>query len=162
MTYGISNELSGSAGNGRLLDNDGALTSILSDIGSDSLESSHISSTASTDTTVLGRGVDGNKDDIGLTDMLGNVGRKEQVGETLLKFKLALLSTRSLTVRGRLVGNLCGTSTIAGNTDNVVQTGLVDGRVEGVPATDTGGVSVDNSNLNVRVLESDNSGSWAT
>lgn len=131
-TYGISDELSGSARNGALLDNDGTLTGVLGNNSGDSLERGHVSGAAGTDTTVLGGGVDGDEDNVGLTNVLGDVGREEKVGLAGLKSNL---------VRGTvLVGDGRGTSAITSNADNVVQTGLVDGRVLRVPSADSGGV----------------------
>lgn len=53
-------------------------------------------------------------------------------------------------------------SAIASDADNVVQARLVDGGVLRVPAADTGLVTVDDDNLEVRVLEGNNSGSGTT
>jgi hypothetical protein len=94
--------------------------------------------------------------------MLGNVGREEQVRLALIDGDLTLLAGGALAVGGRLAGDLGRSATITGNSDDIVQTGLVDGRVAGVPASDTVGVSVDDGNLNLGVLESNDSGSRAT
>lgn len=150
----ISNKLSSSARNSGLLNNDSTLTGVLSNDTSDSLESGHVSGAAGTNTTVLGGGVDGNKDDIGLADVLGNVGREEQVGLALIDSNLALLSGGALAIGGGLAGDLARSATITGDSDDVVQTRLVDRRVAGVPTSDTVNVSVDDSDLNLGVLES--------
>ena len=161
-TYSVSDELSSSAGNSALLDNDGTLTSVLSNDAGNGLESSHVSSAAGTDTTVLGGGVDGDEDNVGLADVLGNVGGEEQVGLALRNSDLAILSSRSLVVGGRLVGDGGSTATVTGDTDDIVQTRLVDRRVLGVPAANASGVSVNDGDLNVGVLEGDDSGSGTT
>lgn len=158
----ISNKLSSSARNSRLLDNDSTLTGVLSNDTSNSLESGHVSGAAGTNTTVLGGGVDGNKDNIGLADVLSNIGREEQVGLALIDGDLALLSGGALAVGGGLAGNLARSATITGDSDDVVQTRLVDRRVAGVPTSDTVNVSVDDGDLNLGVLESNDSGSRAT
>jgi hypothetical protein len=161
-TYGISDELSSSARNGRLLNNDCTLTSVLSNNASNGLESGHISSAAGTNTTVLRGSVDGNKNDISLADVLGDVGREEQVRLALIDGNLALLGGGTLAVGGRLVRDLGRSATITGDSDDIVQTRLVDRRVAGVPTSDTVGVSVDDGDLDVGVLESNDSGSRAT
>jgi hypothetical protein len=158
----ISDKLGSSARNSGLLNNDGTLTSVLSNDASNGLESGHISGTAGTDTTVLGGGVDGNENDIGLADVLGNVGREEQVGLALVNSDLTLLSGGTLAVGGRTVGDLERSATITGNSDNIMQTGLVDRGVTGVPTADTGDVSIDDSHLDLRVLESNNGRSRTT
>jgi hypothetical protein len=161
-TYSISNELSSSARNSRLLNNDGTLTGVLSNDTSDGLESGHVSGAAGTNTTVLGGGVDGNKNDISLADVLGDVGGEEQVRLALIDGDLALLSGGALAVGGRLARDLARSATITGDSDDVVQTRLVNRRVTGVPASDTVNVSVDDGDLNVGVLESNDSGGRAT
>jgi len=158
----ISDELSSSARNGRLLNNDCTLTSVLSNNASNGLESGHISSAAGTNTTVLRGSVDGNKNDISLADVLGDVGREEQVRLALIDGNLALLGGGTLAVGGRLVRDLGRSATITGDSDDIVQTRLVDRRVAGVPTSDTVGVSVDDGDLDVGVLESNDSGSRAT
>jgi hypothetical protein len=158
----ISDKLGSSARNSRLLDNDGTLAGVLSNDAGDSLESGHISGAAGTNTTVLGGSVNGNQDNIGLANVLGNVGGEEQVGLALSNGDLAVLSRGTLTISGRLIGDLGRSATITGNSDDIVQTGLVDRGVAGVPTANAGGVSVDDSNLNVRVLESDDSSGRAT
>ena len=75
---------------------------------------------------------------------------------------LALLGGGTLAVGGRLVRDLGRSATITGNSDDIVQTRLVDRRVAGVPTSDTVGVSVDDGDLDVGVLESNDSGSRAT
>lgn len=135
---------------------------MLSNDTGNGLESSHVSSAAGTNTTVLGGGVDGDEDNVGLADVLGNVGGEEQVGLALSNSDLAILSSRALVVGGGLVGDGGSTATVTGDTDDIVQTGLVDRRVLGVPATNASGVSVNDGDLNVGVLESDDSGSGTT
>ena len=83
FAYGIGNELGRPARDGGLLDDNGTLTGVLSHNASDSLKGGHISSATGTDTTVLGRGVDSNQDNVGLADALGHVGREEQVALAL-------------------------------------------------------------------------------
>lgn len=161
-TYSISDELSSSARNGRLLNNDSTLTSVLSDNASNSLESGHISGAAGTNTTVLCGSVDGNKNDISLADVLGDVGREEQIRLALIDGNLALLGGGTLAVGGGLIRDLGRSATITGNSDDIVQTRLVDRRVAGVPTSDTVGVSVDNGDLDVGVLESNDSSGRAT
>lgn len=94
--------------------------------------------------------------------MLGNVGGEEQVGLALRNSDLAILSSRSLVVGGRLVGDGGSTATVTGDTDDIVQTRLVDRRVLGVPAANASGVSVNDGDLDVGVLEGDDSGSGTT
>jgi hypothetical protein len=161
-TYSISDELSSSARNSRLLNNDGTLTGVLSNDSSDGLESGHVSSAAGTNTTVLGGCVDSDKDDIGLANVLGNIGRKEQVGLALIDGDLTLFSGGALAVGGRLARDLASSATITGDSDDIVQARLVDRRVAGVPASDTGDISVDDGNLDLGVLESNDSSSRAT
>jgi hypothetical protein len=64
---------------------------VLGDNTGDSLESSHIGGAAGTDTTVLGRGVDGNEDNVGLTNVLGDIGREGEIGLAGRKAGLALI-----------------------------------------------------------------------
>lgn len=135
---------------------------MLSNDTGNSLESSHVSSAASTNTTVLGGGVDGDEDNVGLADVLGNVGGEEQVGLALSNGDLAIVSSRALVVGSRLIGDGGSTATVTGDTDDIVQTGLVDGRVLGVPAADASDVSVNDGDLDVGVLESDDSGGGTT
>lgn len=144
ITYSVGDELGSSARNGALLDDDGALASVLGDDASDSLKGSHVSGAASTDTTVLCGGVDGDEDNVSLADAASDVGAEEQVGRTLGQGRL--LASAGVEADGS------GSAAITGNTDDVVQTRLVDGRVLGVPAADSGLVSVDNGDLDVRVL----------
>ena len=153
-TYSVSDELGSSARNSTLLDNDGTLTSVLGNDTSNSLESSHVSSAAGTNTTVLGGGVDGDEDNVGLADVLGNVGGEEQVG--------LALSNLGLAISAGLAGDGGSTATITGDTDDIVQAGLVDRRVLGVPAANASGVSVNDSDLDVGVLEGDDSGGGTT
>jgi hypothetical protein len=94
--------------------------------------------------------------------VLGNVGREEQVGLALVNSDLTVLSGGTLAVGGRTVGDAERSATITGNSDNIMQTGLVDRGVTGVPTADTGDVSIDDSHLDVRVLESNNGGSRTT
>lgn len=128
-TYGIGDELSSPARNGTLLDNNGALTSVLSNNTSDGLESSHVGGATSTDTTVLGRSVDSDENDIGLANAGSNISAEEKVARTRSDLGLGLIAGGGFAARGGLVGKGGLAGTITGNADNVVQTGLVDGRM---------------------------------
>jgi hypothetical protein len=153
-TYSISNELGSSARNSTLLNNDGTLTGKLSNDTGDSLESSHVGRAASTDTTVLCRGVDGDEDNVSLADGLADIGGEEQVAGShpnlsLVGVTLARVEDDAATA-------------IAGYTDDVAEARLVDGRVLRVPAADSSDVAVDDGHLDVRVLECDDSSGRAT
>ena len=160
-THSIGDELSSSAGNSALLDNNGALTSILSNNTSDSLKSGHISGAASTNSTVLGRGIDGDKDDIGLANAGSNISAEEEVSHTLGNLGLALITGGGFASGSRLVGEGGFSGAVTSDTDDVVQTGLVDGRMLRVPSSNSGLVSVNDCNLDVGVLEC-NDGSRGT
>ena len=92
--YSVGDELGCPAGNSALLDGNGTLTGVLGDNTGDGFESSHIGSAASTDTTVLGGGVHGNEDDVGLADVLGDIGREEEVWLANRNAGLALVCRR--------------------------------------------------------------------
>lgn len=111
-TYSLGDELSSAARDSALLDNHGTLARVLSDNGSDSFESSHIRGATGTDTTLLGRGVHGDEDNIGFTNALGYIGGEVQVW----------LAGRNLGIGGggRVAGNGGTAAAIAGNTDNVL------------------------------------------
>lgn len=126
----------------------------MSDDGSNSLKGSHVSGATGTNTTLLGRSVYSDEDNVGFSNALGDIGGEEQVGFAG--------SNLGVGARGGVAGNRSVAGTITGNSYNVLQTGLVDGRVLGVPATDSGLVTVDNSNLDVRVLEGNYSRSRTT
>lgn len=158
-TYSVCHELSSSAGNSALLDNDGTLTRILGHEASDGLESSHVCGAAGTNTALLGGSVDGHQDNIGLGNVAGDVGAEEEVALSSSNLGLALLGGGS---HGGLARDAGLTAAITGNADNVVQAGLVDGRMARVPSADTGHVSVDNGDLDMRVLESNDRGGRAT
>lgn len=119
---------------------------MLGDNTGDGLEGGHIGGAASTDTTVLGRGVDSDEDDIGSSNALGNGGGEEEVGGTGRDGQL-VAGVVDVAQDGGLAG------TITGDTNNVVQARLVDGRVVRVPATDAVLVAVDDGDLDVGVLE---------
>lgn len=153
VTYRVRNQLSSPARDSALLDDNGALASVLGHDTSDGLESTHISSAASTHTAVLGRGVDGNQDHVGLGDGAGDVGAEEQVALARGDGGLAIVAAGALAVRGGLVGKGGLAGAVTGDADNVVQAGLVDGRVARVPAADAGLVAVNDGDLDVRVLE---------
>jgi hypothetical protein len=154
-THGIGDQLSCSAGNGRLLHDDGTLAGILSNNSGNSLESSHVCRAASTDTTVLCWGVDGYQHNVRLGNALADISREEEVGRTVLNDSIVVFGL-GLAGEGGLA------ATITGDADNVPQAGLVDGGVFRVPATDTSLVAVDDGDSDVRVLEGKNSGSRTT
>jgi len=79
----------------------------------------------STETRLLGRGVDGDKDQVGLSDTLVNFGGEEQVSATT--------SLDDVNETGLV--------------DGEVKVGVV-------PGVDTGLVQVDNGDLDLRTLES--------
>lgn len=159
-TYRVCDQLRGSARNRALLDDDGALARILGHEARDSLKGSHVCSAAGTNTTLLGGGIDGHQDDVGLGNVAGDVGAEEEVALSGSDLGLALFRG------GRLVAGLARDARLAaaitGNSDNVVQTGLVDGRMARVPSADTGHISVHNCDLDVRVLEGNDCGGRAT
>lgn len=79
-TYSVCHQLGSSARNGALLDNDGALASVLGHKAGDGFKGSHISSAASANTALLGGGIYSYEDDVGLGNVAGNVGAEEEVG----------------------------------------------------------------------------------
>lgn len=158
-TYSVCHQLGGSAGNGALLDDDGALASVLGHKAGDGLEGSHVGGAASPNTAFLGGGVYSHKDDVGLGNVAGDVSAEEEVGLSSSNRGLALEGQFVVAGLARNVGR---TATIAGNADNVVQARLVDGRMARVPSADPGHVSVDDGDLDVRVLEGNNCSGRAT
>ena len=88
---------------------------------------------ASTNTRLLGRGVDGDKDEVSLTDALVDVGREEEVPAACLADDV---------LQARLVN------------------GEVE--VGGVPGVDTGLVEVDDGDLDMRAPESDYRTRWSS
>jgi hypothetical protein len=158
--YCVCNQLRCPTGDCALLDNDGTFTGVLCDDCGDGLESSHVGSDASADTAILGRCVDGNEDDVGLANVLSNICGKEEVahatrdtcdGSAIRHF--AAGADRA-GVRAGIDREGCVTATIAGNADNVVQSGLVDRRVVRVPASDASLIAVHDGDADVRILES--------
>ena len=121
----LANSLGGPTGNGRLLDNDLGAGRDFSNSSGSQLDKVQVSGETSTETRLLGRSVDRDKDQVGLGDTLVDLGGEEQVP-----------ASASL--------------------DNINETGLVDGQVEVgvVPSVDTGLVEIDDSDLDVRALES--------
>ena len=87
-----------------------------------------VSAEASTDTALLRRGVDTDEDEVGLVDGLVDVGREEEVAA-------------------------------AAGPDDLLEAGLVDGegKVWAVPRVDTRLVQVNDGDLNLRALESNDS-----
>jgi hypothetical protein len=80
FTYSVCHQLGGSARNGALLDNDGALTSVLGYEAGDGLEGSHVGGAAGTNTALFGGGVDSHEDDVGLGNVAGDISAEEKVG----------------------------------------------------------------------------------
>lgn len=135
---------------------------MLGDDAGDGLEGTHIGGAAGTDTTVLGGGVDGDQDHVGGGDGAGDVGAEEQVAGARGHGGLAIVVGGALAVGGGLVGEGGLAGTVTGDADDVVQAGLVDGRVARVPAADTGLVAVDDGDLDVGVLEGNDGSGRAT
>lgn len=158
-TYRVCYQLCCSARNSALLDNDGTLARILGHKASDGLEGCHVRSAAGTNTTLFGGGIYSHQDDVGFGNVAGDVGAEEEVALSSSDLGLALLRASSL---AGLAGDVGVTAAITGNTDDVVQAGLVDGRMARVPSTDTGHVSVHNRDLDMRVLEGNDRGGRAT
>ena len=154
-SYRVRNKLRSPAGNRALLDDDCALARVLGHEAGDGLESRHVGGTASTDTALLGGGVDGDEDHVSLGDVSSDVGREEEVALAAGHGDLAIL--------GRRLAREAGiTAAVAGDTHNVVHARLVNGRVAGVPAADAHRVAVDDGDLDVWVLVGDDSGSRTT
>lgn len=162
LTYSLGDELSSAAGNSALLDNNGTLTGVLSNDSGNSLESSHVGGAASTNTALLGRGVDGDEDNVGLGDACGDVGGEEEVALAGADADLAIVGGVGVGVGCGLVGEEGLAGAVAGDADNVMQAGLVDGRVPRVPAADAVLVTVDDGDLDVGVLEGEDGGGRAT
>lgn len=162
LTYSIGNELSRPAGHRALLDNNSTLPGVLRNNGSDGLESRHVGCASSANTTVLCRGINSNKDHVGLANALGHIRGKEKIGGPAGHRDVTLLGRGQLALRSTLVGEGEIARTIASDTDNVVQARLVYGRVARVPAANTKLISINNRHLNVRVLEGNNSSGGTT
>lgn len=161
-TYSLGNQLSGTAGNGALLDNNGTLTSVLGDNSGNSLKGSHVGGTASADTTLLCGCVDGNEDNVGLGNAARNIGGEEEVALARRHADLAVVRGECFSGGRSVIGEEGLAATIAGDADNVMQAGLVDGGVSRVPAADPGLVTIYDGDLDVRVLKGEDSSSWAT
>lgn len=119
VTYSIPNNLSSSAGNGALLDDDSARFRSNGYISGSTLKCNHVRSSTSTYTGHLGRCVDAQEDDIRLRDTLRNIRGEEQV----------LLASWHLDCEVSFhkdFGSICA---ITSYSDNLVETGLMDGRV---------------------------------
>ena len=127
--YRIGNELGRPTRNGALLDDDGALSSVLGNDSGNSLKGSHIGGYPGADTSLFGGGIDGNKDNIGLGNAVGDVGGEEEIAGAARHGGLAIVDGGALRVRGGFVGEGRLAAAIAGNADNVVQARLVDGRM---------------------------------
>lgn len=130
--------------------------------GSNSLEGSHVSCAAGTNTALLGRGIDGNEDHVGFANALGDVGSEEKVGRAARYDGLAIFGRGQLTLGGTLAGEGEVAGTISSNADNVVQARLVNRGVARVPTSNARFVSVDNRHLDVRVLEGNDGSGRAT
>jgi hypothetical protein len=152
-THSLGDELGRAAGNSALLDDDGTLAGVLGDDGSDGLESSHVGGAASTDAALLGGRVDRDEDNIGFGDAAGHISGEEEVALAGSDTEVAKVGVDGVGVAGGLVGEEGLAAAITGDADNVMQAGLVDGRVSRVPATNSGLVAVDDGDLDVRVLE---------
>jgi hypothetical protein len=120
------------------------------------LKGSHICSRPSSRATALCRSVDRNQHDISLADTPCYLCCEEQIG-------LPGRHSRGLLVLvgfgGRILDSALSSS-IAGDAQDVVQTGLVDRGVLRVPSSDSLLVSVDDVDLDVGVLEGDNRSGW--
>lgn len=156
VTHSLGDELGRAARNGALLDDDGTLAGVLGDDGSDSLESSHVGGAASTDAALLGGRVDRDEDNIGFGDATGHISGEEEVALTGSDTEVAKVGVDGVGVAGGLVGEEGLATAVAGDANNVMQAGFVNGRVSRIPATDSGLVTVDDGDLDARVLEGEN------
>lgn len=152
-TYNLLDHAGSSRRNGALLDNDSAGSSVLGHSLAGALESAQIGGVASSETIGLGRRVDANEDNVGLTNAALNVGGENKVG-------LAGAELEGLANGGEEGGRLVGA--IAGNANNLREAGLVNGKVRRVPRSNAVGVEVDDVDSQVGVVESYQSSSWAT
>lgn len=152
MTYSIPNDLSSSARNGTLLNNDSTRLSSNSYILCRTLQRNHVRRSSCTDSSDLCWCIDTQEHDIGLGDKLCNFSREEKVGWPSRKF----CSESSVDV------DFCGVGSVSSNAYDLVETGFVDGRVLRVPFSDAVDVFVNHCYSDVGVLEGDDCGCWSS
>lgn len=158
MAYRIFYQLCGPTRNRGLLDNDGTWSGVLSDDGCHSFEGGHVGGAPGPRAAALGGGIDGNQDDIGLTDTPRYLCCEEQIrfsgryGEGLWLIAVVIGC-------GRGILNSALSRAVSRNPQDIIQAWLINRGVQGVPSSDTSLISVDNADLDVWVLEGNNSGS---
>lgn len=145
LTYRFVHELRGPHRDRRLLHNDGAWARMLGDDSCDGLKGGHVGGAAGTVAAILCRRVDGDKDDIGLGDDAGHVGREEEVGWPRRHIELLFIVLVLDDVV--CVEEFEGLGAIAGHAHNVVEAGFVDGRVARVPPADAHDIAVDDGDV---------------
>jgi hypothetical protein len=151
VTYNVSDHVCGTARNSALLDNDGSLLCVLCDHASGTLEDAEIRRGSCAEAVQLCGGVDADEDNVSLGDRLSHFGRESKVG--------CPLGNADSAQTGQI--DQCGVGTITGNSDDLGETILVDGKVGRAPCRTLLLAQVDyvDNDLGVVVCDESSSGS---